>query len=158
MKTLKIFLLPALLTILACQENTTTTTAETATRAADPDQLLQRWDEAWNQNNIDSLQNLLADDAVLLMEGEEYSTSDINDWMRENSQAMRDLKTEAKVKRSTGDVAYQAGTYSHGLKENDTLEFNGTFTFVWERQNDDEWKVRLMDINQRRDTTEMDQQ
>lgn len=158
MKTLKILLLPALFTILACQENTTTTTAETATTAADPDQLLQRWDEAWNQNNIDSLQNLLADDAVLLMEGEEYSTSEINDWMRENSQAMRDLKTEAKVKRSTGDVAYQAGTYSHGLKENDTLEFNGTFTFVWERQNDDEWKVRLMDINQRRDTTEMDQQ
>ena len=65
------------------------------------------------------------------------------------SAVMKDLETSGTYNNSTNKVGYQAGTYSHGLKENDSLQLNGTFTFIWEREQSDEWKLTVISIAQR---------
>ena len=61
---------------------------------------------------------------------------------------MKDLETNGS-NNSTNKVVYQAGTYSHGIRENDTLQLNGAFTFIREQEQNDEWKLKVMSIAQR---------
>lgn len=121
----------------------------------------QRWDDAWNQNNADSIQGLLASDVVFLVDGQELSDEERDQWLLENSAVMKDLKTTSEVDNTTTDMVYQAGTYTHGIK-NDTMALDGSFTLIWERDQEqgqrDPWKVKLMHISQKADTLDSSQE
>lgn len=56
------------------------------------------------------------------------------------------------MKKKGDNIAYEAGTYMHGTKENDSLKMAGTYTVIWERDGDNEWVIKLMDISPEMDS------
>ncbi|GAA4308671.1 hypothetical protein GCM10023115_36710 [Pontixanthobacter gangjinensis] len=113
-----------------------------------------QWVDAWNRNNPKELDTLTANDAVLYMEGQQMNADSIRSWYNNAAPMMKDLKTNAQVEYATGDIAYEAGTYSHGIK-NDSLNttYEGTYTFIWKKSNND-WKLQVMNITDKeQDTT-----
>lgn len=116
------------------------------------DQMMEDWKKAWNSNDAESLQQMAADDAVLLFFGEAKTDEDLKQWLKESSAWMKDLDN-VPLKKKVGDlVAYEAGTFSHGSKSNDTLHYQGAYVVVWERPAlDGEWKIKMMNVSPKLD-------
>lgn len=150
MKLLKLIPLFALLIFASC-DNPNRKTDDREEMAEEnytnPDEMNRNWIEAWNTNQPDSLESMTADDAVLLMEGGEmYNRDSISSWYKNGAAMMKDLKTNVEIKNSNDHMAYEAGTYSHGNK-NDSIgrTYEGTYVVIWERDSLD-WKVKVMSI------------
>lgn len=167
MKLFKLFPLLALLMIIACNNNRKEPKNDQMVAETDmwqPDEGMKDWIDAWNKNDAQSLKDVTADDAVLLMDGTEVSSDSISAWIDNNSAVMKDLKTKALLENSSDKIAYQSGTYNHHLNNNDTLQYSGSYTVIWEKMeakpNDttqhNMWKIKLMDIaTQHKDSTAM---
>lgn len=125
----------------------------------DWDRLMDDWDDRWNQNDANAVEELFAQDALLLFDGEETASSKIREWINDNAQTMRNLQSQASAEGSGEDFAYHAGTYSHGDTENDTLQGEGAFTIIWERRNN-AWKAKVITISPRheQDTLRVDEE
>ncbi len=127
--------------------------AET-TEVRDPAEASAQWIDAWNRNNPQELDTLTSADAVLYMQGKHMSADSIRSWYNMAAPMMKGLKTNPEVKYSNNEIAYEAGTYSHHMK-NDSLntKYEGTYTFIWKKM-DNDWKVEVMNITDREmDTT-----
>lgn len=120
----------------------------------DADAAMEEWRQDWNANDSTSLRAATADDAVLFMEGKAHQNDSLTAWINNSSSWMKDLQTTALVKNKGEDFAYEAGTYTHSTKENDTLQMQGTYTVVWERMGE-EWKIKLMDVSPEMDLPPM---
>lgn len=66
---------------------------------------------------------------------------------------MKNLKTSPEITYSNKDVAYEAGTYSHGIKA-DSLNntYEGSYTLIWKKVNND-WKLQVVNIAGRDEDT-----
>lgn len=95
-----------------------------------PTEFTQRCDEAWNQNDLNSIMVLLSNDVVFLVEGQELSDEQRHQWLLENSGFMKDLKTTSQIDNTTTDLVSQAGTYTHGIQENDSVNYDASFTLI----------------------------
>ncbi|MCM8569422.1 nuclear transport factor 2 family protein [Gramella jeungdoensis] len=155
MKFLKLIPLFALMCFIGCDNpNKEDADDMEEMEVRDPSETNKEWMDAWNANDPDKLQSLTAENAVLYLDGEAYPTDSINPWYNNNAPMMRDLKTSPELKYSSDSIAYEAGTYRHMVKE-DSLNtpHEGTYTVIWERDEDD-WKVRFMNITEKHtDTT-----
>lgn len=154
MKILKTFslLTMMLLLMVACEERPETTAeAEMATaEIPNPDEAMEGWREAWNANDAQRLKDYAADDAVLMVYGQRLTGEELNTWMDTTASWMQDLRTEALMTEKGENVAWEAGTYTHGTAQNDTLQMSGTYTLIWQRADDmdnGDWKIRVMDIS-----------
>ena len=152
MKLIKLMPLLALFMIFGSCDNDKKSDAEEEVvveekQMEDPDAVFNRWEDAWNSGNGENVRNMLADDAILVMNGEEVSKDSISGWIDESSAAMQDLQLKPIKKNNFKNVAYETGTFDHGIKENDTLRFTGTYTFIYEKpEGKDQWMVRVMNI------------
>ncbi len=118
------------------------------------DEAMANWRDDWNQNDAQKLEAATADDAVLLLNGKAHRQDSVSAWIENSSSWMKDLRTTSVMKNKAGNLAYEAGTYSHTYKENDTMQAAGTYTVIWERSGDQgDWAIKLMDISPQ---TEMD--
>ncbi|MDX1762635.1 MAG: nuclear transport factor 2 family protein, partial [Christiangramia sp.] len=114
-----------------------------------PSEANTQWIDAWNRNNPQELDTLTATDAVLYMQGEEMNADSIRSWYNNAAPMMKDLKITEEVKYSGKDVAYMAGTYNHGVKNDSTnTTYEGTYTFIWKKAGND-WKIQVMNITDR---------
>ncbi|NJW53056.1 YybH family protein [Salinimicrobium oceani] len=133
----------------ACEENRNTTTEVENRDDMEQDEVINQWSEAWNSNNLDSIRNMTANDAVLLLNGQEVSRDSIGAWMEASAAGMRDLNMNSLYKGSRSNVAYDSGTFTHSF-EGDSINTNyqGSYTFIWEREDgeDGNWKVKVMNI------------
>lgn len=157
MKLIPLFLL--MLLTIACGENR----GQEAHRESDQmaiageergevDQVMDRWKQAWNNNDSESLEKMAADDAVLLFFGEAKTNGDLKKWISETSAWMKDLNSTPLVKNVGENMAYEAGTFTHRSKANDTMQYEGAYVVVWERPGKEgEWKIKLMDVSPRVD-------
>lgn len=162
-----------LLLMSACEENRNTAEQELATRDnVDHDQMTNRWGEAWQSNQYDSVRNQTADDAILLLNGREFPQDSIDPWLEWTTTNIQGLELNSMEKGGEGNMAWDSGTFSHTYV-NDSVNYNGTYTFIWERSDaqdaqdaqdaedaqEDEWKVSVMHIsnNMERDTMNMQQ-
>lgn len=147
MKPLKFLTVFVLLLISSCNEakKEPESMAEQA-EVRDPAEANKQWIDAWNRNNPGELDTLTATDAVLYMEGQAFNGDSIRSWYKNAAPMMKDLKTNPEVEYVNSDVAYEAGTYSHGVK-NDSLNivYEGTYTFIWKKKKND-WKLAVMNI------------
>lgn len=150
MKLLKLIPLFALLIFVSC-DNPNREADDQEEMAEEnytnPDDMNRNWVAAWNSNQPDSLESMTADDAVLLMEGGKmYDRDSISSWYKNGSAMIKDLKTNVELKHSDDHMAYEAGTYSHGSKNDSTdVKYEGTYVVIWERDSLD-WKVKVMSI------------
>lgn len=143
----------------ACNDRTGTAENETVVteeEMEDPDAVFTAWNDAWNSGSAEEILNMTADDAVLVMNGTEVSRDSISAWINESSAVMQDLELNAIQKNNFNNVAYETGNFDHGLKENDTLRFAGTYTFIYEKpEGENQWKVKVMNITDRVEEEEM---
>lgn len=155
MKLLKFLPVFAVLLFSSCNEGkkeTVETTEQAEVRA--PSEANKQWIDAWNRNNPQELDTLTSKDAVLFMQGQSMNADSIRSWYNNAAPMMKNLRTNVKVEYTTNDIAYEAGTYSHGIK-NDSLNttYEGTYTFIWKKANND-WKMQVMNITDKEpDTT-----
>ena len=98
---------------------------------------------------------MTADDAVLLLSSEVRTGEGINSWFETNAPVMQNLVTNSEISNEGEDMAYEAGTYTHGVQGMDQ-EFSGVYTVVWE-QVDGDWKIKLMDITQTENESDTDE-
>lgn len=157
MKTMKVIPLFFLLLLLSfgCEEkrdkemqDETDRMAVAEVESREVDQMMEDWKQAWNANDAESLEKMAADDAVLLFFGEAKTDDELNQWLRETSEWMKDLES-TPLKKKVGDlVAYEAGTFIHSSKSNDTMQYEGAYVVVWERPAmEGEWKIKMMNIS-----------
>lgn len=118
----------------------------------DADKAMTDWRDAWNKNDAKTLESVTADDVTLFINGKSHTQDSVTSWIEESSSWMKDLKTTSVMKKKGDNIAYEAGTYMHGTKENDSLKMAGTYTVIWERDGDNEWVIKLMDISPEMDS------
>ncbi len=158
MKLFKLIVIMVFTLFLSCDNNPREEPEEIAeTEVRDPAEANKEWIDAWNQNDPDKLQEMTSNDAVLYMQGRSRIADSISAWFQNSAPNMKDLSTTPEIQNSNDSIAYEAGTYSHGSKQ-DTLNttFEGTYTVIWERA-DDDWQIKVMNITQKQmDTTSME--
>jgi ketosteroid isomerase-like protein len=150
MKPIKFLPFLSLLFLLgACNDNERTEEAGeevAAEEATSPNKVIARWSDAWSNNDTEVLQEMTAEDVVLLMNGREVPHDSIRPWMVYNASSVENLQSESLFKGSQGDVAYDSGTFRHNFAE-DTLDYRGSYTFIWEREEaNNQWKVKVMHL------------
>ena len=122
---------------------------ETQEEYTDPDQVIADWSKAWNSNDPQMVDDMIADDAVLVLDGKEVQQDSISAWMERTSTFMKDLNMRSQ-KKGTGDrMAYDVGSYTHTYT-NDSTQYKGYYTFIWERDGSD-WQVKVMNISDVKD-------
>lgn len=151
-----------LLSMVACEnERKTSETEMDRQENVNPDVVTTRWGDAWKSNQFDSVRNMTADDAVLMINGKEVPKDSLVAWLEWTSTNMRNLEMNSLDKGSEGNVAWDSGTFSHSFAD-DSTSYDGTYTFIWERTGGDknDWKARLMHIsdNMEMDSLQMQQQ
>ena len=113
----------------------------------DPEDAMRDWEEAWTTNNVEELQNQTADDAVLVLNGQEVMRDSITGFLEGAGAQMKDLQMQSLGSGSTDRMAYDTGTYVHRY-QNDTTTHRGSYTFVWERpEGEQEWQIAVMNIS-----------
>lgn len=151
MKLRKVFpLLALLMSFWACDENRNAE-AETELATADlevedPEESMDQWEEAWNMNDAENLKELMADDGVLVLNGENMQKEDTDIWFDITAPYMKNLRTTPVIRKIDETMAYEVGDYIHGTTENDTVQMQGSYTMIWERDQN-EWRVKLMNIS-----------
>lgn len=160
MKTLKLFPFLALLFFVgSCGENAgreaeMDADVITTEEIPDSDEVINNWEQAWNNNDTAGVRQMTADDVVLVLNGNEFPQDSLAAWMQAASSAMKDLKMKSLKKGSTDNIAYDTGTYSHA-STTDTTRYGGSYTFIWERSNEEnDWKVKVMNISEAQPVSE----
>lgn len=154
MKMYKLLPFLGLLLILgACQdkerEEPETENMETEEEFTDPDQVIADWSDAWNSNDPQQVDEMIADDAVLILDGKEVQQDSMTAWMERTSTYMKNLNMRSQ-KKGTGEMmAYDAGSYTHTYT-NDSTQYKGFYTFIWERDGS-EWQVKVLNISDVKD-------
>lgn len=181
MKMIRFFPLLAFLMIFgACQDEQRERAAddELAMREqpADPGEAINQWKDAWDQNDGQTLKDMMADDAVLMFNGQTRTDNDIHSWIDNSLSWMDGLETSVEAENREGSFAYEAGTFTAGVREGEgaegETERGGTYTVIWHQVGDqnnqtaennqttqlnrtrqNNWKVKVLNITPRIDTT-----
>lgn len=164
MKLTKLLPFLAILFLMgACGENRTEEAeqddmAAEKTDTWDADKAMTEWRDAWNQSDTMALKSVTADDVTLFINGKSHTKDSVTSWIENSASWMKDLETTSVMKKKADNVAYEAGTYMHVTKENDSVRMEGTYTVIWELGDDNEWAIKLMDISPKMDSMAMPKQ
>ncbi|RIJ34283.1 YybH family protein [Pontibacter oryzae] len=128
------------------EETVTETTTEAETVAAvSMDELNDKFVTAWNSMDSTYLMSVMADDVEMLSGPNALNNKDevVANWLRPNLMTAKNLEANIKVKGEGRDMAYTLGTYSISREEpnTDPQQEKGNYTFVWEPQADNTWKL-----------------
>ena len=155
MKKLKFLPLFALLLLLgACEQSITReeeeepiVPEEEQVEFEDPEVVIREWDEAWTSNNVEEIKNQTADDAILVLNGQEVVRDSLNAFIEGAGSVMKDLEMRSLGTGSTERMVYDTGIYEHTYQDDPTL-YRGSYTFIWERpEGEEEWQVAVMNIS-----------
>ncbi|QED38630.1 nuclear transport factor 2 family protein [Antarcticibacterium arcticum] len=128
--------------------------AESPQEFQDPNDAMSSWHNAWNSRDPKQIQGLAASDAVLVLNGREVPADSLAGFYQEAGSVMKDLELRSLKKGSTDHLAYDTGLFTHSYTT-DTTKYRGSYTFVWERTDEDnEWKVKAMNISDTRNYQE----
>lgn len=149
MKSFKFLPILALLFLISCGEQKEADDVDDMADQAkvqDPGEINKQWIDSWNRNDVATLDSLTASDAILYMQGNTVHIDSIKAWYKESAPMMKDLRTSSEHSFSGKDLAYDAGTYSHGVKGDTTgMTYEGSYTFVWKKTGNN-WKLQVLNI------------
>ena len=152
MKMPNLFALFSLLLLISCGEKESRDVEMEDMTAVpqefqDPDEAIENWAAAWNSNEPENINSLLAQDVVVVLNGYEMPKDSIGGFIEGAGSEMKDLEMRSLKRGSTENMAYDTGTYTHTYTT-DTTQYQGSYTFIWERANDEnEWKVKAINIS-----------
>jgi len=144
-------LLLSALAFAGCAQQPPQPTPPPDTRPADEaaiHQLVKDWSAAAQAKDLEKFTSVYADDAVLMLEnapdisGKTAIREAIGGMMQDPNFALSFEANKVVVARS-GDLAYEAGTYSMTMsdaKKKPSTQ-KGNYVVVWQKQADSVWKV-----------------
>lgn len=107
--------------------------------------LMDRFAAAWTQDDAELVTSMLSDDVVLVGDGGVIEGIDaVNNWRAQQMEATGRLTITSVKSNQIGSVAYHTGRWA--LADGDDTT-GGSHTFVFERNEDDVWKIVSMTIN-----------
>lgn len=149
-----------LLAFVACDtEPVTTETAATETAAvrstsepaddpdaarADVDQIRSQWLEAAERDEATAVTDLYADDATVSSpQGSAEGREAIEELWTEQFGMSSDLDVDVTDFGSSGDLAWETGTYTQTLTppDGEPMEVDGEYLLVLSRQSDGTWRI-----------------
>jgi len=108
------------------------------------DSLIENWNNAWNKNDLSTIENMFEQDAVYIIDTEVSRNYDeISRYIRSSDITINNLKTEKIKEWVTSEIAGSIGLWQGDYMLNDSLIFSGkgAFTLIWKKNKNDEWKV-----------------
>lgn len=125
------------------------TPAATDGATANVADLDQQFVSAWNNKDASKVTALLADDVQFLQGATHFSGKDevTNKWVTPTISTIANLKTSSVSSAASGDLAYEAGTFSVDVLPTATEKTTGTgmgnYMFVWKKASDGSWKMSM---------------
>ena len=108
------------------------------------DSLIENWENAWNKNDLSTIENMFEPDAVYISDNEVLRNYDeISRHIRSSEITLNNLKAEKIKEWITSDIAGSIGLWQSDFMLNDSLIFSGkgAYTLIWRKNKNDEWKV-----------------
>ncbi len=104
----------------------------------------------WNNKDSAAIMKTIAANAVVMNDSLiQVGTNAIaNNWISGGVKVLSNIRTTSSIKNIDGNLAYDAGTYTLDLTPpgGPVLKERGNYSFVWTRQENMEWKLTLVHI------------
>ena len=145
-------LLPCLLFVFVSCNQSASVNKTPAENKISTDSLLKAWNKAWNDRDSAAIIAQLTDDAVMLSASKTMNGKPeiANKFVSRFYKSMLNLQAKKVYESAAGDMAVQAGTYTHEIQNADSTKKNasdgGGYTFVWKQQADKSWKLRFLEL------------
>lgn len=114
------------------------------------DSLVQKWNKAWNDKNVDDVMKLIADDAFMVINTKMITGHDSIQkiFVKSNIGLVQNLKITRVTCKVDKKFTWYCGTFSHLVVRQDSLIGNekGNVIFTWKPQPDNSWKLSFISI------------
>lgn len=143
----KLTLLLALATVISCNQTSEKSTSATPVNV---DSLTTTFLAGWNNKDSAAIMKTIADDAIVMNDSLIHNghSAIAANWISGGVKVLSNIKTSSVIKDSDNRIAYNGGTYTLDLTPpgGPVLKEKGNYNLVWTRQQDGEWKLRLIHI------------
>lgn len=137
----------ALATVISCNQ---TTEKSTSTLLVNVDSLTATFLAGWNNKDSAAIMKTIADNAIVMNDSLIHNghSAIANNWISGGVKVLSNIKTSSVIKDSDNKIAYDGGTYSLDLtpQGGPVLKEKGNYNLVWTKQQDGEWKLTLIHI------------
>ncbi|MBX2932789.1 MAG: DUF4440 domain-containing protein [Ferruginibacter sp.] len=145
MKQLTLFILLA--TVISCNQ---TKEKSTSTLPVNVDSLTATFLAGWNNKDSAAIMKTIADNAIVMNDSLIHNghSTIANNWVSGGVKVLSNIKTLSVIKDSDNKIAYDGGTYSLDLTPpgGPVLKEKGNYNLVWTKQQNGEWKLTLIHI------------
>lgn len=114
------------------------------------DSLVNQWNKAWNDKNVDDVMKLIADDAFMVFDTKIITGRDSiqKKFVKDNIGLVKNLKIKRVTCKVEKKFTWYCGTFSHLVVHHDSLvsDEKGNIIFTWKPQPDNSWKLSFISI------------
>jgi ketosteroid isomerase-like protein len=140
-------LLLALATVISCNQ---TTEKSASTLPVNIDSLTATFLAGWNNKDSSAIMKTIADNAIVMNDSLIHNgrSAIANNWISGGVKVLSNIKTSSVIKDSDNKIAYDGGTYTLDLTPpgGPVLKEKGNYNLVWTKQQNGEWKLTLIHI------------
>ena len=145
MKQLTFILLT--LSIISCNQ---TSEKNKVTPSVNVDSLTANFLAGWNNKDSAAIINTIADNAIVMNDSLIHNgrKTIADNWISGGVKVLSNIKTSSVIKNSDQLLAYNGGTYTSDLTPpgGPLLKEKGNYSLVWTKQENGEWKLTLIHI------------
>jgi ketosteroid isomerase-like protein len=145
MKQLTLFL--AIATLISCKQTTEINSTETPVNI---DSLTATFLAGWNNKDSAAIMKTIADNAIVMNDSLIHNgySAIANNWISGGVKVLSNIKTSSVIKDSDNKIAYDGGTYTLDLTipGGPVLKEKGNYNLVWTKQQNGDWKLTLIHI------------
>ena len=145
MKQFILFL--ALATVISCNQPTENIAS---TPTVNVDSLTATFLAGWNNKDSAAIMKTIADNAIVMNDSLIHNghSAIANNWISGGVKVLSNIKTSSLIKDYDKKIAYDGGTYTLDLTPpgGPVLKEKGNYNLVWTKQQNGEWKLTLIHI------------
>ncbi len=106
--------------------------------------------QGWNNKDSAAIMKTIAGNAVVMNDSLIHTGTDAiaKNWISGGVKVLSNIKTISSIKEASESIAYDGGTYTLDLTPpgRPVLKEKGNYSFVWAKQQDNNWKLTLIHI------------
>ena len=145
MKQVTLFL--AFVALISCNSKTESNSSAVSVNV---DSLTAAFLAGWNNKDSAAIMKTIADNAIVMNDSliHKGRLAIANNWISGGVKVLSNIKTSSVIKDSDIRIAYDGGTYSLDLTPpgGPVLKEKGNYNLVWTKQQNGEWKLSLIHI------------
>lgn len=114
--------------------------------------LVKNWNATWNNHDSIAIVSLMDNDVQFISGRFALNGKDAvaKNFVSLNHKFLANLNTETNASYTDGNLAYETGKYTHNIKRGNSIirKDEGTYTFVWNKSKNKEWKLKVIEIEE----------